>query len=106
MLNLASSDNLRQQAQRYREAAKKLEEAAEIIDGSTVSSASNVPHNGSYGRSERRQQLASLIKEKGPMKRKDIIKALPQDFPKGTLAYLLNQKQYFKSRYHKWDLAQ
>ena len=51
----------------------------------------------------RKQQVAGVLKEKGPLERKDILAAIP--IPIGTLAYVLNDKKLFKQlKDGRWDL--
>lgn len=111
MNHLATPRQLRQQAQLFREAANKLEEAAALIDGGQEDPVGPlpkpevfVPVPPMYGRSERRQQLVKLFQEHGPLRRNRIIELLP-DMPKGTLAYLLRDKRYFIGRHQKWNVV-
>lgn len=94
------------------EEAKKLLEAADVLENTKDRSVSTdleghqlVITTEPNSRSDRRRELAGLIKSKGPLRRSEIFKFLP-DLPKGTLGYLLNNKQWFKSVEGKrWDVA-
>lgn len=104
-IKLASPQQLREQAKRFREAATKMEEVADMLDGGSTSPAPEKSANGNGDEGGRRQQLINLLKEKGPLRRAEIAEALPK-VPKGTLAYLLTQKSHFKRKYRKWHLVQ
>ena len=55
-------------------------------------------------RSPRKATLIKLLKEQGPLSRSEIIKK--SDIPKGTIAYLLNDKETFVSQDGKWSVAE
>lgn len=100
MSNLTMIQELRDQAKRFREAAAALERAAAILEGSGTP-------NGRPTRSKipvvlppkrrraktRRDQLEALLKENGPMRRRDI--EAKSNIPKGSIATYLSPKHGF-----------
>jgi len=52
----------------------------------------------------RKSALIKLLKEQGPLSRAEIIKT--SDIPRGTIAYLLNDKDSFFSKDGKWSVAE
>ena len=52
----------------------------------------------------RKAELVKLLQEQGPLRRSEIIKR--SDIPKGTIAYLLNDKDTFVSQDGKWSVAE
>jgi len=97
-MQLATAQQLREQAKRFQEAAQKLIEVASILDGdNAVESMSPVrssvdgrrPKNGT-----RLEQLREFLRTNGPIQRKDVLAR--SGLPIGTVAGLLQEKHGFK----------
>ena|SRR3990167_5405345 len=97
-MQLATAQQLREQARRFQEAADKLIEVASILDGNDVDQSALPIHsriNGGRAKNGTRlEQLRELLMENGPMKRKDILARA--GMPVGTVAGLLQPKHGFK----------
>ena len=52
----------------------------------------------------RRDAVLQLLKQSGPLTRSDILKKI--GIPRGTLATILNDKNVFTSRNHKWSILE
>lgn len=64
-----------------------------------------LPHFEAEGKTEtRKESMIRIIRENGPLARKDIIKTT--GFPKGTIAFTLSDKKTFASRNGKWHLKE
>jgi len=106
MQQLTNGSQLREQAQRFRAAATKLIEVAEILDGTNVggnkdSSAldsgrqpANNATNPHKKTGKRLTQIRDFLKAKGPSLRKDVIAGV--NMPAATVAYILKEENGFK----------
>lgn len=109
--NLANPRDLRRQARLYEQAAKKLYEAADILDGGGQSaSAAAGPERGSSSggpqarRGSRLPQLQAILREHGPLPRGEIVER--SGMPKGTVAYWLKPEHGFEQDEEgRWRLA-
>ncbi|HYA92189.1 MAG TPA: hypothetical protein VEK32_11905 [Thermodesulfobacteriota bacterium] len=59
--------------------------------------------NRKFG-STRRDAVLQLLKEQGPLPRFEIIRKI--GIPRGTLATILNDKNVFTSKNHKWNVLE
>ena|SRR5437868_2339352 len=93
----ATADELRQLANRYKEAAKKLLEAADVLEG--MESA-----NGSINRPRRTgtryEQLVNFLRNHGPSFRKEILAR--SGLPQGTLSAMLTRKNFDQDGEGRW----
>jgi len=92
---------------------EELQKARKVlIDlfGSTVNLAATISAQNQTSRPKltlskpsRRDALIRLFEEQGPLSRSEIFKQ--SGFPKGTVAYLLNDKDTFVSKNGRWHLV-
>lgn len=98
---------LRSLAAKYQQAARKLNEAADIIErmrnqlyhgAGAVSDTSTLPEKAT-----RKGQMINLLREKGPLSRKEILASLP-GVPLGTISYILQNPEFERGDDRKWRL--
>jgi len=106
---MTSAVELREQARHYQDAADKLIAAAEVLEGFGQSNGHPPAAAGKRkrrrGRSGGRlEQLKKFLKDNGPAIRQHIIDNA--GLPKGTVAYLLKEKNGFaKDEKKLWHVA-
>jgi hypothetical protein len=107
-MQMATGEQLREQARRFEQAARKLLEAADVLDGV-------VNRNGNLvsvkrprtmlkvRKGTRADHLRTFLRQRGPSTRKEIIEATK--FPLGTINYLLKEKRGFvRDTDGKWTI--
>lgn len=102
-----NAQHLRSLAAKYQQAARKLNEAADIIErmhnqlyhgASPISDESSLPE-----KTTRKKQMINLLQEKGPLSRKEILASLP-GVPLGTISYILQNPEFERGEDRKWRL--
>ncbi len=92
---------LKDQAHRYENAARKLREAAEILESDVngIAAHSDVPP--AAGKKSRIEQIEDYLRQNGSQARKDVIRGLPK-IPKGTVSALLNANNFDRTDDGLW----
>jgi hypothetical protein len=95
MTALPTGQQLRELAQRYIEAAKKLQDAADILDGNTSITLAVGHPTPPTPRIEggRLGQLREFLRANGPLTRKEILEQT--SIPSGTLGMILKKENGF-----------
>ncbi|HEY8749988.1 MAG TPA: hypothetical protein VIM11_18535 [Tepidisphaeraceae bacterium] len=99
-MELTNASNLREQAARFRDAANKMDEVADILEGTNGQKtvAKNKTNPDRPTRLQKRtgtrlDQLKKYLLAHGPMYRKDVMDK--SGIPVGTVAYLLKSQNGF-----------
>lgn len=105
MAGTVSSKGLRELAERYSEAAKKLLDAADILDGGPMGNGDGRgSQHESGGKKTRLDELRAFLKKNGPSSRKEIL--AKTGVPSGTIGMLLKPPMFKKDSEGKWDIVE
>lgn len=102
--NKTQSLGLRERATELMKAARKLNEAADILEGMSLPNSEPIQSsrngNRKRGKKTRKQQLKEFLLEHGPATWSDLLKQT--GIPRGTLATLVGDKEIFDQNEGKW----
>ena|SRR5258707_15371347 len=103
-----TSSYLRGLAEQHEDAARKLRDAADVVDGigSTAPPGKPEPpaNNAPKEHRSRLDELYHLLKTKGPMKRKEILAV--SEIPSGTIGMLLKPPKFTKNDEGRWGVTE
>ena len=97
-MSVELAKRLRDEAQHFEEAAKKLREVANILDSPGNN---GTPQTAVIIHGTRLEQISDFLRHHGPSSRQEVMQGL-SDIPRGTIAALLNSKHFERTGEGLW----